>query len=172
MLDKTMVQVRAEVKSTSGQVPIPLFAQDTATLSPLHLTLLKQYFQIAAEVQNLGERLADHNYEYWDAVAMRELKEDQDEVLSIPDKEFEKLHHDERRTITQQLDDAIKEANRMARRDDPGASDEAEYQHIFQDPLDLIPVEAFKNAEIVLGGTPESHSGSEDISKLKAAMSS
>lgn len=187
--DETMVHVQAEVKLADGQESIPHSSKDTAKLSPLQAALLEKYFRIAANVQNLGERLADHNYEYWDAVAIREHKEDQDEVLSISEEEFEKGHHEERTTITQQLDDAIKEAdrlyddcmkqgidveaNRMARRDDPNAGiNDAEYQQIFQNSLDLIPVEAFKNAEIVRGGTPDSDSETGDLSKVKDAVTS
>lgn len=68
----------------------------TASLSPLQLDLLEKYFLTAAEVQILGERLADHTYEYWVAVAGKEHKEDPDEVLSIQDEELRwditKLH--------------------------------------------------------------------------------
>jgi hypothetical protein len=143
------------------------------TMSSNQLALLGEYFQVAAEVQILGERLADHNYEYWDAVAGREYLEDQDEVLSIPNEVFEKGYHEERTSITQQLDNAIKEAdrlyaecgkqgidveaNRMARRDDQDASNnEAEYQQIFEASLDVIPEEAFKNAEVFRGANPGS----------------
>lgn len=62
----------------------------------------------------------------------------------------------------------------MARPDDQDANNhEAEYQKIFQDSLDLIPVKAFRNAEIVHGGVPESDSGTGDLlSKVKHAVSS
>jgi hypothetical protein len=65
------------------------------------------------------------------------------------------------------------EANRMARRDDQDASNnEAEYQQIFEASLDLIPVEAFKNAEVVRGATPESDQETGDVSKSNAVVSS
>jgi hypothetical protein len=158
-------------------------------VQPHQCSLLERYFQAAAEVQVLGERLADQKYEYWDAVAGREYREDQDEVLSIPDHEFERGYQQERTSITQQLDDAIKEADRlyteckfqgidveakrMARRDDQDPSnDEAEYQQIFAAHLNCIPTEAFQDAEVVRGVTPESDQKTADISRFDADVSS
>jgi hypothetical protein len=186
--DEATTHAAADMVTAGREVPATPSPHNT-TMFPNQPALLQRYFQVAAEVQILGERLADHNYEYWDAVAGREYREDQDEVLSIPDEEFEKGYHEERTSITQRLDDAIKEAdglyaecenqgidveaNRMARRDDQDASNnEAEYQQIFEASLDLIPVEAFKNAEVVRGATPESDQETGDISKANAAVSS
>jgi hypothetical protein len=185
--DGTTAQAVADMMTANREVPASPAPHDN-TMSPNQPALLEKYFQVAAEVQILGERLADHNYEYWDAVAGREYREDQDEILSIPDEEFEKGYHEERTSITQRLDNAIKEAdrlyaecenqgidveaNRMARRDDQDASNnEAEYQQIFEASLDLIPVEAFKNAEVVRGATPESDQETGDVSKANAAVS-
>jgi hypothetical protein len=106
-------------------------------------------------------------------VAGREYREDQDEVLSISDEEFERRYYEGRTSITQQLDNAIKdadrlyaecgkqgidvEANRLARRDDQDASNnEAGYQKFFEASLDLNPVEAFQNVEVFRGATPGS----------------
>jgi hypothetical protein len=172
---------------TAGRkVPASPSPHNTAMCSN-QAALLEEYFQVAAEVQILGKRLADHNYEYWDAVAGREYREDQDEVLSIPDEDFEKGYHEERTSITQRLGGAIKEAdrsyaecenqgtdveaNRMARRhDQDGSNNEAKHQQISGASLDLIPVEAFKSAEIVRGTTPESDQETGDVSKTNAAM--
>jgi hypothetical protein len=186
--DEATAHAVADMVTAGREVPVTPSPHNT-TMSPNQPALLEKYFQVAAEVQILGERLADHNYEYWDAVAGREYREDQDEVLSIPDEEFEKGYHEERTSITQRLDETIKEAdrlyaecetqgidveaNRMARRDDQDASNnEAEYQQIFEASLDLIPVEAFKNAEVVRGATPESDQETGDVSKSNAVVSS
>jgi hypothetical protein len=177
-----MAQVSADVMAAGGEIPA---SSHNTTMSLSQTSLLEKYLQAAAEVQILGERLAEHSYEYWDAVAGREYREDQDEVLSIPDEEFERANHEERTSITQRLDNAVKEtgrlyaecgmqgidveANRMAKRDD---LDAAEYQQVFAASLDLIPVEAFMNAEVVRGATPESDQETCDLSKANAVVSS
>lgn len=184
-----MVQTALNGKLAGGDEPEPSSSQDTAKTRSRELILLEKYFQAAADVQILGERLADHNYEYWDAVAEREYREDQDEVLSILEEDFEKKHHEEHETICQQLDHDMEEAdrlcaeceaqgidvkaNRMASGDDYDASNnETDYQQIFRDSLKLIPIEVFQNAEIVRGGTPESDGGNDDVSNVVDVVSS
>jgi hypothetical protein len=184
--DETTAQAVAKTMTAGRKVPASPSPHSTAMCSN-QAALPEEYFQVAAEVQILGERLGDHNYEYWDAVARREYREDQDEVLSIPDEEFEKGYHEERTSITQRLDDAIKEAdrlyaecrnrgidveaNRMARRNDQdGSNDEARYQQTSGASLNLIPVEAFKSADVVRGATLESDQETSDVSNTNTAV--
>jgi hypothetical protein len=181
--DETTAQAVANTMTAGRKVTASPSPHNPA-MSSNQAAPLKEYFQVAAEVQVLGKRLADHNYEYWDAVARREYREDQDEVLSIPDEEFETGYHEERKSITQLLDDAIKEAdrlyaecknrgidveaNRMPRRHDQ--DDEAKYQQMSGASLNLIPVEAFNSADVVRGTTPESDQENSDVSKTNTAL--
>lgn len=61
----------------------------------------------------LGERLADYNYEYWSAVASREIRQDQDEALTQTEEEFEGSWLPDRLRLTRELDEAIKNADHL-----------------------------------------------------------
>lgn len=73
--------------------------------------LMRRFNQKSSDVSVLGERLADHNFEYWSEVARRELRRDQEDALSVPDEEFETNAQLEKESISQELNRAIKEAD-------------------------------------------------------------
>jgi hypothetical protein len=75
--------------------------------------LLDKYLERAADVGIFGERLAECNYEYWSAVAQREMRQDRDETLSVPDEDFEKYWQTEKEVITRDLDCAIHDADEL-----------------------------------------------------------
>jgi hypothetical protein len=154
---------------------------------PDPLALREEYFKWAADVNMYGEQLADHNYEYWTSLADRERRQDQEEVLSLADEDFEADAQKRRDFITRALDEAIDNADRLKaeceelgidlnpqRRniwdlEDEALSDEdikarAEYRKAFDAALTIVPPEAFENAELVLA-TPSDH-GSEQLDFL------
>lgn len=73
--------------------------------------LLDKYLKRAADVGIFGERLAECNYEYWAAVSQREMRQDRDETLSVPDEDFERYWQTEKDIITRDLDSAIHDAD-------------------------------------------------------------
>lgn len=75
--------------------------------------LLDRYLQRAADVGVFGERLAECNYEYWTAVSQREMRQDQDETLSVADEDFERYWQNEKESITRDLDESIREADEL-----------------------------------------------------------
>ena len=75
--------------------------------------LLDKYLKRAADVGIFGERLAECNYEYWAAVSQREMRQDRDETLSVPDEEFERYWQTEKEIITRDLDSAIHDADEL-----------------------------------------------------------
>ena len=75
--------------------------------------LLDKYLKRAADVGIFGERLAECNYEYWAAVSQREMRQDRDETLSVPDEDFERYWQTEKEIITRDLDSAIHDADEL-----------------------------------------------------------
>jgi hypothetical protein len=75
--------------------------------------MLERYYSTVAAVDSLGERLADHDYEYWNEVARRELLRDHEESLSVGDDEFEETSEREKSDILQELSKAMEEANQL-----------------------------------------------------------
>jgi hypothetical protein len=75
--------------------------------------LFDRYLKRAADVGIFGERLAECNYEYWTAVEQRELRQDRDETLSVPDEDFERHWEIEKEIITRNLDSAIQDADEL-----------------------------------------------------------
>ena len=75
--------------------------------------LLERYHSRLAIVSSLGERFADHNYEYWNEVARRELLRDHEEALSVRDDDFEEMSERENDDILQELKHAMEEAERL-----------------------------------------------------------
>ncbi|KAL1583638.1 hypothetical protein WHR41_07820 [Cladosporium halotolerans] len=73
--------------------------------------LVRRFNQKSSDVSVLGERLAEHNFEYWNEVARRELRRDHEETLSLPDEDFETNAQLEKESISQELSRAIKEAD-------------------------------------------------------------
>jgi hypothetical protein len=161
--------------------------QTSGSSMPDPLALREEYFKWAADVNMYGEQLADHNYEYWTSLADRERRQDQEEVLSLADEDFEADAQKRRDFITRALDEAIDNADRLKaeceelgidlnpqRRniwdlEDEALSDEdikarAEYRKAFDAALTIVPPEAFENAELVLA-TPSDH-GSEQLDFL------
>lgn len=118
------------------------------------------------------------------ARADRERRQDQDEILLVTDEEFDADANRRRDIITKALDEAIETADRLkaeceslgidlnpARRNvwdlEEVALSEAEteardeYRKTFEAAINLVPQEAFENAELVLA-SPSEH-GSEPL---------
>lgn len=147
--------------------------------------MMHLYHQKAADVRLLGEQLADHNYDYWNEVARRELRRDQEDKLSTTDSEFEAESKRQREQITQELSKMIGEAHRL-RRDcitaskngadlhdedfpdlqgltllDLGVDLDPGYEQSLQGALSGIPPEAYENAEVIRGDIPDNGSDPE-----------
>jgi hypothetical protein len=73
----------------------------------------ENYFEWAKKVAVYGEQLADHNYDYWDSRAWRELRKDQGETLSTTDEDFEAEAQRRRDVIVKCLDEAIDKADQL-----------------------------------------------------------
>jgi hypothetical protein len=148
-----------------------------AVASPSEIgILLERYRYKQAAVNSLGERLADHNYEYWNEVARRELLRDREETLSVGDDEFEELSEQEKNDILQELSKAREEeiqlkadcASAGADVHDldprgltfPYSSDLTNigYEDGLRAALARIPTEAFKDVENVRGDMSENES--------------
>jgi len=136
--------------------------------------LLERYHSRLATVSSLGERLADHNYEYWNEVARRELLRDHEEALSVGDDDFEEMSEQEKNDILQELRQAMEESERL-KADCISAgvnTQELEgstftyshnltdigYEDSLQAALARVPAEAFKNVENVRGDLSENGS--------------
>jgi hypothetical protein len=141
-----------------------------AVASPSEIEiLLERYHYKQAAVNSLGERLADHNYEYWNEVARRELLRDHEETLSVGDDEFEETLEREKNVILQELGKAIEEADQLkadctsaganVQDLEPSAlthtysSDFAsiEYGDSLRSALAKVPAAAFKDVEKIRG---------------------
>jgi hypothetical protein len=138
--------------------------------------LLEQYHSRLAAVNSLRERLADHNYEYWNEVARRELLRDQEETLSVGDEDFEEASERERNDISQELSKAMEEAKQLkadcasagAHVDDLEPSGmtftytsdltDIGYEDSLQAALAKVPTEAFEDVENVRGDVSENES--------------
>lgn len=163
--------------------------QGTFELSaPLHSnldSLIQHYHQKVAELRLLGEELADQNYDYWNEVARRELRRDQEDELSVSDSDFEANSKRQKEQITQELSKVIDEANRireecilaskhgasLSEEDFPnlqsitlldlGIDSQPGYEQSLQGALSGIPAEAYENAEVIRGDVPDNDSDLE-----------
>jgi hypothetical protein len=138
--------------------------------------LLERYHSRLAAVSSLGERLADHNYEYWNEVARRELLRDHEEALSVGDDDFEDTSEREKNDILQELGQAMEEADRLKAdcisagasvQDLEPAGSTFTYSHNLTDigyddslqaALARVPAEAFQDVENVRGDLSENES--------------
>jgi hypothetical protein len=94
----------------SSQVP--------ALLSSNRMVLEEKYLKCTAKVKAYGEQLADIDYEYWDSIAARDLLQEQGEVLSVSDEDFEADYQQNREAVSRALDKASAKADRLnAKRD-------------------------------------------------------
>ena len=127
--------------------------------------MLDRYLQRAADVGVFGERLADCNYEYWTAVSQREMRQDQDETLSVADEDFERYWQNEKESITRDLDESIREADELleACRKEGLVLDADEHNQEdttdFSDPLvpdDEQPIERSRSLEDIVTSMPQS----------------
>lgn len=167
---------------TLNRIIVPAFA------SPSEVEfLLERYHARVAAVNSLEERLADHNYEYWNEVARRELLRDHDEALSVGDDEFEENSEREKKDIVQELSKAMEEASQL--KNDcakAGASMQnlepsglafahssnlanVGYENSLQAALAKVPTEAFEDAEHIRGDFSENgnaHSEAGSASQL------
>jgi hypothetical protein len=127
-------------------------------------------------VESLGERLTEHNYEYWNEVARRELRRDHEESLSVGDSDFEEASEQDKNGILQELSKAMEEVAQLrAVCASAGAdvqslesngltfafsSDFANigYDDSLQATLAKIPTEAFKDVENIRGDLSENES--------------
>lgn len=181
------------VPKTSEYQPGPIGAQ--ASAASLADELLARYHDKAAEVESWGELLADQNYDYWNEVARRELKQDQEMELSMSESEFEHQARREKENITQELNQALQEAKGL-REQYIAASDgsatqiqdlpklvhaalEASegdssggYKGSFQAALANIPAEIFENAEVVHADLPTDDNDSNPPAPASARIDS
>jgi hypothetical protein len=137
--------------------------------------LVKRSQNKVAEVRSLGERLADQNYEYWNEVARRELRQDHDEKLSVTNEDFEEMYNRDREVVSQELARVIQEA-RLIKAESQSANTDASrrsrdfpdlesaariaesrqgYEESLQAALARVPPEAFMDAELIRGDTSE-----------------
>jgi hypothetical protein len=152
--------------------------------------LLERYHSKSAAVNSLGERLADHNYEYWNEVARRELLRDHEEALSVGDDEFEETSEQEKNDILQELSRTMEEADRLKAdcisagatvRDLEPIGSAFTYSHnltnigygdSLQAALDRVPTDAFKDVEIVRADVSENGSAQSEPGKASQWVSS
>jgi hypothetical protein len=143
--------------------------------------LVKRYNSKVAEARSLGERLADLNYEYWNEVARRELRQDHDETLSVTDEAFEEMHSRDKEVVSQELARVIEAAKRIRFESLSTSANRGEwelldlesavsgnlgrphrgYEESLQAALGRVPPEAFLNAERIRDDTSEH--ASEDL---------
>lgn len=169
---------------TRNRIIVPSFA------SPPEVEFLLERYHARVATENLlEERLADHNYEYWNEVARRELFRDHDEALSVGDDEFEENWEREKNNILQELSKAMEEAAQLkadcasagANVDnlEPGglafthSSDLANdgYEDSLQAALAQVPIEAFENAEHVRGNLSEDRSAHSELGSTSQLVS-
>ena len=152
-----------------GDCPTPAPSSNDVEL------LVKRYQNKVAEVRSLGERLADQNYEYWNEVARRELRQDHDEKLSVTNEDFEEMYNRDREVVSQELARVIQEA-RLIKAESQSANTDASrrsrdfpdlesaariaesrqgYEESLQAALARVPPEAFMDAELIRGDTSE-----------------
>jgi hypothetical protein len=190
--------IRAPFSNALAESPVPLTSAKMlprlvkpSTVSPSEVDLLlERYHSRLATVESLGERLADHDYEYWNEVARRELLRDRDEALGSTDDEFEEASEQEKKDILQELSRAMEEATQLkaecasagadARSLESGgltfpySSDFAKigYQDSLQAILDRVPTEAFKDVEIVRGELSENGSDHSEPGRANQLVAS
>jgi hypothetical protein len=189
---------RAPVSNAPTKPAVPL--DDTRTLprtivssfiSPPEVDfLLERYHSKLAAVSSLGERLADHNYEYWNEVARRELLRDHEETLSVGDDDFEETSEREKNDVLQELSQAMEEADRL-KADCISAGSKVQdlepvgstftYSHNLTDigygdslqaALARVPAEAFKDVENVRGDLSENESAHSEPGTASQRVSS
>jgi hypothetical protein len=150
--------------------------------------LARRYRSKVTEARSLGERLADLNFEYWNEVARRELRQDHDEKLSVTDEEFEEMHSRDKEVVSQELARVIEEAKKIrseslsaitsanrgewelldlesAVSENMGVGLHRGYEESLQAALEKVPPEAFVNAEAIRGDTSEH--ASEDLDSAR-----
>jgi hypothetical protein len=148
----------------------------TPALSIKDTELARRYRSKVTEARSLGERLADLNYEYWNEVARRELRQDHDEKLSVTDEEFEEMHSRDKEVVLQELARVIEEAKRIRSKSlsaitsancgewelfdlesavsgNMSAGQHHGYEESLQAALEKVPPEAYVNAEHIRGST-------------------
>jgi hypothetical protein len=152
--------------------------------------MLERYYSKVAAVDSLGERLADHDYEYWNDVARRELLRDHEESLSVGDDEFEEASEREKTDILQELSKAMEEAAQLkadcvsagAEVQDHGPSG---VMHDFSSDLTSVgngdslrsalakvPTEAFQDVENISGDVSDHGSAHSDTGKASELITS
>ncbi|KAM0718568.1 hypothetical protein Q7P37_005638 [Cladosporium fusiforme] len=136
-------------------------------------SLMQLYHQKVADVKSLGEQLAEQNDEYWNEVARRELRQDQEDQLSVTESEFEAGWKRREEELTQELSQAIDEVTRVRAEciiasdksvdfgpedfpdlrsfisPDMGLESKPGFEQSLQGALSRIPPEAFENAEVI-----------------------
>jgi hypothetical protein len=150
--------------------------------------LARRYRSKVTEARSLRERLADLNFEYWNEVARRELRQDHDEELSVTDEEFEEMHSRDMEVVSQELARVIEEAKKIrseslsaitsanrgewelldlesAVSENLGVRPHRGYEESLQAALEKVPREAFVNAEAIRGDTSEH--ASEDLDSAR-----
>ena len=133
---------------------------------------LTDFYDKEAQMNISGERLADLNYDYNEALWMRQSRVDRGETLSVTDDDFEAQFELERIKTVQALDRATKEVedskavcdaagidveahrSNVEDHDDATLTDaqfarQEQYQLPFQETTSHMPKEAFDNAETI-----------------------
>jgi hypothetical protein len=146
--------------------------------------LAKRYRSKVTEARALGERLAELNYEYWNEVARRELRQDHEETLTVTNEEFEEMHNRDKEVVSQELARVIEEAKKISseRLSAITSANRGEwelldlesavaanlsvgqhpgYAESLQAALERVPPQAYLNAEPIHGDTSEH--ASEDL---------
>ena len=160
---------------TSAQTPRRIVAPSFTPPSEVEV-LLERYHSKLAAVESLGERLTEHNYEYWNEVARRELRRDRGESLSFGDDDFEEVSEQDKNGILQELSMAMEEATQLKIVCASAGADVQSlepsgltfavspdfanigYDDSLQATLAKIPVEALKDVENVRGDMSENES--------------
>jgi hypothetical protein len=149
---------------------------------------LTRYYEKEAQANIFGERLADLNYDYNEALTAREFRRDHDEALSTTDEQFEAGFRQDRAKVEKDLDDATEQVRELkAACDSAGLDVEAhrsnvvdsddtvltdaqftrqeEYQLPFQESTSLMPQAAFDSAETI-EDPPSDHASDTFIDSL------
>lgn len=135
-------------------------------------SLLERYQQKIADVDVLGEKLAEQSYNYWEAFARRQLRQDRNEDLSWSDDDFQESSRRQKEAIEQELKRAMEEVEKLKAtcssagidfiphvRNVWNLDDEAltnaefehreEYQHNFEAALSDLPPWALEDTELI-----------------------
>ncbi|OQN96404.1 hypothetical protein B0A48_17656 [Cryoendolithus antarcticus] len=106
----------APADNTTYEPTLELSAPSTMSSLTRLDPLLAQYYDRAGDVSIMAERMGDLQEQHYHEIATRGLREDQAEVLSIADADFDDNYEREHRILQTELDIAAGEADELRAR--------------------------------------------------------